>query len=131
MIKHVYRSRTGLVGVCGVDVYECFDRLTVMLTELRGNRGITVTNCITELATDLALGLLDVGVVADPRSIMWIEHYEGSASPKSPWHGETWDEVTMEWDGKRFRSPSWKPCAGDRFKRPPLGKSIRPHEIQI
>jgi hypothetical protein len=101
MLKHTYRSRTGATGICGVDIYECFDRLTVMITELNRNPGIS------------------------------IEHYEGAASPRAPWNGETWDEVTMKWDGRRFRAPSWKPCAGDRFKRPALGKSIRPHEIRI
>jgi hypothetical protein len=131
MIKHTYRSRTGAIGLCGVDIYECFDCMTVMLTELNSNRGISVTDCFHELATDIAWGLMDVGIIADPRSILWIEHYEGARSPKSPWNGETWDEVTMDWDGKRFRAPSWKPCAGDRFKKPPLGKAIKPHEIQI
>jgi hypothetical protein len=131
MIKHTFRSRTGARGMCGVDIYEEFDRVTVMLTELRGNTGISVTDCFHELATDIALGLVDVGVIADPRSVVWIEHDEGTHPPKSPWAGETWDEVTMAWDGKRFRTPIWKPCAGDRFKRPPLGKSIKPHEIFI
>jgi hypothetical protein len=131
MLKHTYRSRTGATGVCGVDIYECFDRLTVMLTELNNNYGMSITQCFHELATDIALGLMDVGVVVNPQAIVWIEHYEGAPSPKAPWNGETWDEVTMRWDGKRFRAPIWKPCAGDRFKRPPLGKAIRPHEIRI
>jgi hypothetical protein len=131
MLKHTYRSRTGAIGLCGVDIYECFDSLTVVLTELNGNRGIAVTDCFPELATDIASGLVDVGIVADPRSILWIDRTEGAYSPKAPWNGETWDEVTMQWDGRRFRAPVWKPCAGDRFKRPALGKSIRPHEISI
>jgi len=63
--------------------------------------------------------------VDDPRAIAWIEHCEGAPSPAAPWNGETWDEVTMDWDGTRFRSPSWRPCAGDRFKRPALGRSVR------
>jgi hypothetical protein len=130
-LKHTYRSRTGAIGLCGVDIYECFDSLTVVLTELNGNRGIAVTDCFPELATDIASGLVEVGIVADPRSILWIERTEGAYSPKAPWNGETWDEVTMQWDGRRFRAPVWKPCAGDRFKRPALGKSIRPHEISI
>ena len=131
MLKHTYRSRSGSTGVCGVDIYECFDRLTVMLTELNGNPGISITNCFRDLATDIATGLVDIGVVDDPQAISWIEHYEGAASPAAPWNGETWDEVLMAWDGKRFGAPNWKPCAGDRFKRPSLGRSIRPHEISI
>jgi hypothetical protein len=131
MLKHTYRSRLGLTGICGVDIYECFDRLTVMLTELNNNRGLSVTTCVHELATDIASGLRDVGVVSDPRAIVWIEHCEGAYSPAAPWNGETWDEVTMDWDGRRFRNPRWRPCAGDRFKRPVLGSAIRPHEIHI
>jgi hypothetical protein len=131
MLKHTYRSRTGSIGVCGVDIYEVFDRLTVMLTELNGNPGISITNCFQELATDIAAGLMDIGAVDDPRAIKWIEHYEGAPSPAAPWNGETWDEVSMHWDGKKFRAPSWSPCAGDRFKKPALGKSVTPHEIHI
>ena len=131
MLKHTYRSRTGATGICGVDIYECFDRLTVVITELNDNPGISITQCYHELATDIALGLMDVAVIDEPSVILWIEHYQGAVSPKAPWNGETWDEVTMQWDGRRFRSPTWKPCAGDRFKRPALGKSIRPHEIRI
>jgi hypothetical protein len=131
MLIHTYRSRIGLPGVCGVDIYECFDRLTVVLTELSRNRGVSVTKCFHELATDIAIGLMDVGAVDDPRSIIWIEHTEGEAAPTAPWNGETWDEVTLQWDGRKFRSPRWRPCAGDRFKRPVLGKAVRPHEISI
>jgi len=131
VLKHIYRSRSGAAGVCGVDIFECFNRLTVMLTELNNNFGVSVTNCFEELATDIASGLMDIGAVSDPRDIIWIEHDEGAASPAAPWNGETWDEVTMPWDGKRFRAPSWKPCAGDRFKKPALGRAVRPHDIRI
>jgi hypothetical protein len=131
MLKHTYRSRSGSTGVCGVDIYEYFDRLTVMITEFNGHTGVSIATCFAELATDIAVGLMDIGAVDDPRAIAWIEHCEGAPSPAAPWNGETWDEVTMDWDGKRFRTPSWRPCAGDRFKRPALGRSVRPHEIRI
>jgi len=131
LLKHTYRSRIGSTGVCGVDIFECFDQLSVMLTELNSNRGVSITHCFAELATDIAIGLMDIGVVRDPRAILWIEHCEGNATPRAPWKGATWDEVTMQWDGRRFRSPTWRPCAGDRFKRPTLGRSVSPHEMRI
>jgi hypothetical protein len=131
MLKHTYRSRSGSTGVCGVDIYEYFDRLTVMITEFNEHTGVSITNFFEELATDIAIGLMDIGAVDDPRAITWIEHSEGAAPPAAPWNGETWDQVTMNWDGKRFRTPSWRPCAGDRFKRPALGRAVRPHEIRM
>jgi len=131
MLKHTYRSRIGSTGVCGVEIFEYSDRLTVMLTELKSNRGVSITNCFAELATDIAIGLMDIGVVRDPRSIVWIEHCEGTATPRTPWNGATWDEVTMHWDGRRFRTPTWRPCAGDRFRQPDLGRSISPHDMRI
>ena len=131
MLKHTFRSRLGATGVCGVDIYECFDRLTVMLTELNSNRGLSITNCFQELATDIAVGLMDIGAVSDPKAIVWIEHCQGAAPPAAPWNGETWDEVTMRWDGHKFGPPSWRPCAGDRFKRPALGRAVWPHAVRI
>ena len=131
MLKHSFRSRRGATLVCGVDIYRTAGGVIVMVTELSSNRGISVTTCIDELATDLALGLLDVGLIDAPQALRWIEHDEGTAMPKAPWKGATWDEVFLEWDGRRFRSPRWRPWAGDRFRAPQLGESIRPHELAI
>lgn len=102
-----------------------------MLTELVSNRGISVTTCIDELATDVALGLLDAGFIDDPQAVRWLEHSEGMIAPRAPWKGATWDEVFLDWDGRRFRAPRWRPWGGDRFKAPELGKPYRPHEISI
>ena len=131
MLKHLYRSKIGSVGICGVDIYERAGRWTVVITELNSNPGVSVTSCYQELATDLAQGLMDIGVVEDPRSILWIEHYEGASSPAAPWFGATWDEVIMPWDGRRFGTPRWKPCARGRFRRPALGRAVQPHEIAL
>ncbi|GAC1311275.1 MAG: hypothetical protein NVSMB10_19350 [Steroidobacteraceae bacterium] len=103
----------------------------VMLTELRRNAGLSVTTCFAELATDIVAGLFDIGLVIQPGSIIWIEHFEGELPPAAPWYGETWDQVSMVWTGRAFRDPSWVPYAGDRFRCPALGPAVNPHHILL
>jgi len=36
-------------------------------------------------------------------SIRWVEHY-----PATSFREETYDEVTLDWNGQRFVNPRWK-----------------------
>jgi hypothetical protein len=108
MIKHTYRI-CGCRGICGVSIHRRLGYLLVVLTELRSNPGLSVTNCIEDLATDIAGWLVENGTIEDATLIQWIEHYEPDLGRAPPWNAETWDRVTMVWDGSRFSVPRWKP----------------------
>ena len=103
MVKFIYHYRGyhGCDSKCGVEIIE--DRngqVTVIFTELLCNQGTSITNMIEKLATEIYYKYLSHKPVND---IRWLEHY-----PKDFFGGETYDEVSLEWDGEKFIRPKWK-----------------------
>jgi hypothetical protein len=128
MIKHTYRI-CGCRGICGVSIHRRLGYLLVVLTELRTNTGLSVTNCVEDLATDIATWLIENGTIEDATVIQWIEHYE--PNPRRSPHGdtETWDRVTMDWDGSRFNGPRWKPLRNRLLRWLMLRGEIAPYSV--
>ena len=71
----------------------------VIVTERDDNAGASVTNAWPELAAEICRQFR----LAPSSRIQWIEHY-----PANQYRGETYDQVTMPWDGQRFGGPGWK-----------------------
>jgi hypothetical protein len=128
MIKHTYRI-CGCRGICGVSIHRHLGYLFVVLTELRTNPGLSVTNCYEDLATDIARGLVECRAIEDATLIQWIEHYEPDSRRAPPFAAETWDRVTMDWDGSRFAYPRWKPLRNRLLLWLLLRRRIEPHAL--
>jgi len=95
-----YRGFHGFKSKCGLEIKKTADGVTVVFTELPDNPGTSVTNFIEHLAT-----LVYTHVLKDCplESIRWVEHY-----PATSFREETYDEVTLDWNGQRFVNPRWK-----------------------
>jgi hypothetical protein len=128
MIKHMYRI-CGCRGICGVSIHRRLGYLLVVLTELRTNTGLSVTNCIEDLATDIATWLVENGTIDDAAVIQWVEHYEPDPKRAPPKNAETWDRVTMDWDGNRFSAPRWKPLRNRLLLWLMLRGEIAPYSV--
>jgi hypothetical protein len=121
----------GSFGICGVELFRRRGMLAVVLTELHNNPGLSVTNCYEYLATDIAIGLMEEGTVDDPSTVRWIEHYEAWPVRGRLWAQDTWDEVTMEWDGEQFGLPTWRRLEGERTRSPRYGTPLEPHILRV
>lgn len=89
---------------CHLKIVEHEGLATVTLTELMDNPGTAVTNAIEDLATEVFRQFL-TGYALE--NIRWIEHYPERRFGKEMVE-ESFDEVTLTWDGRKFRSPQWK-----------------------
>lgn len=92
---------------CGVTIKKQDEKITVILTELDDNPGTSITNAYEEIATKLHNEQLQH---VDPTSIRWIEHYSSKR------YGETFDEVSLHWDGRKYSSPVWTRLKDDVFE---------------
>lgn len=81
---------------CGVEIVEVNGKTYVILTELPDNRGVSVTNAVEIIATAVYSQFFSNKLL---NKIVWIEHY---IEPE-----ETYDEVTLFYDGVVFRQPKW------------------------
>jgi hypothetical protein len=78
----------------------------VILSELEENEGMSVTNLVEHLATDVYNKFLKEYL---PEQITWIEHYPENAY-RSIKNKISFSLVTLEWygDRKAFYHPRWK-----------------------
>jgi hypothetical protein len=129
VLKHTYRINNGSFGICGVEVFRRRGRLTVVFTELHDNPGLSVTNCYEYLATDIVIGLIEEGMIEEPTTVRWIEHYEAWPARGRLWARDTWDEVTLDWDGTQFHTPTWRKLKGKRSPR--LGTPLELHKVHV
>ena len=105
---------------CGLEFIKEEGRVTVIMTELDDNPGTSVTNMVELLATKIYNEHLKDNYAID--QVQWIEHYpERSHMPGKNMIEETWDEVKMKWDGKKFEHPKWKHLK----EHPSLGIGMR------
>ena len=70
------------------------------LTELVDNRGTSIKNMYEQIATEIYQKHLSSIPV---ENIAWVEHYIGEGI-----FGETFDEVSLKWNGSHFHSIEWK-----------------------
>jgi len=82
---------------CGVEVVEVNGKIYAILTELPDNHGVSVTNAVGIIATVVYNQFLSNKPID---KIVWIEHY---IKPE-----ETYDEVTLFYNGAVFQQPQWK-----------------------
>lgn len=103
-----FRGKTGVPATCGITIEQDGDRVTVTLTELSDNPGMSVTNQVDHIATLIYRERLSG---YDPARIEWIEHYQETTRPTEHSKNtkcQTWDRVTLQFNGKQFHSPQWK-----------------------
>lgn len=85
---------------CGVTIQKNEENLTVILTELNDNPGTSITNAFEMIATRLYNERFRD---RNPWDIKWIENY-----PARHHREETFDEVSLHWDGSEYNSPVWR-----------------------
>ena len=83
----------------------------VIVTDLDGDTGTSITNMAEHLATQV---INEFGI--KPENLVWIEHYPERGHPLDRFP-ENFDLVTFTWDGQRFRKPVWKPMISEVAKR--------------
>ena len=92
---------------CGLRAYQTSTcGIVVIASELRENRGTSVTNFAEQLATAILTELK-----VEPGQMTWIEHYpERVSSYSEREREETFDLVTFDFDADRreFIQPQWK-----------------------
>lgn len=98
-------------GICGISIFQSApDIAVVVLTEIEGNTGMSVTNAVEFVADKARRAFLPE---IAPEQIVWVERYEkiGSLGRAGEIQfGETFDLVTFKvgQDGS-YSSPSWRP----------------------
>lgn len=101
MFTYRYKGHWNCESICGVEIERDGIKAIVVLTELEENQGTSVTNMVEKIATQIYLRFLDVPYW----NITWIEHYPEIKFRKK----ETFDKVTLEWDGKKSNHPEeWR-----------------------
>jgi hypothetical protein len=92
--------------MCAIERINLADgRTIIIVTEIDGNPGASVTNAAELIATQVCQRF-DI----DPAKLVWIEHY-----PPSKSHGKKadWDLVNVSFihhgDYWHFEMPSWRP----------------------
>lgn len=111
-VIHRYEPWPGNKSQCRVRIYTHGDQNLVILEEMNGNQGMSVTNYSEELATELARKYR-----LDPAKTTWIEHY-----PKGLWYREKdtpeeWDVITYAWENGKASDPHWRRIAGEQLER--------------
>jgi len=86
-----------ILARCGLKILAHKLGITVILTELPDNPGMSVTNAVEEIATQVHRQKLPN---VKPDSIRWIERY---IEPE-----ETFDEVLFSFNGKEFVVRDWR-----------------------
>lgn len=116
MKPYYYKGVGRTKSICGLDVIKTGpDKLTIVLSELPGNPGTPVSDFFEELATilyDTQIIYLKIG----PEEITWIEHVPEGAGGGEDIAEERYDQVILEWDGRRFGSPRWVTIPRDRWR---------------
>lgn len=104
-------------GECGIQIWMIHStplsqipkRYVVVMTEIEGNEGLSVTNGCEYIAEEVFKNLLPS---ADPETIIWIEHYPPRGGRMMPLP-ESYDKVSLRYNGKTFKldesqGHSWK-----------------------
>jgi len=101
-------------GMCGVSIFQAAPEMAVVvLTEYRGNLGVSVTNAVEFIASKVKRAFLPA---VDPDQIIWVERYEshGKLLDEGDPMGETFDLVRLEWENGAYRAPQWFSIGGSR-----------------
>lgn len=91
----VYTDAQGRVGVCKLQIAPLAHATVVVATELRANRGPSVTNAFEQLVAQVVDKF-----ELDWLEVFWVEHYE---SKPHEWHLVTW-----VLDLGRVYEPCWR-----------------------
>lgn len=106
MEKLTYQGPHKFGAVCGLDIHTRRGRPEVTLTELPENKGSSVANCFSELATKIYKNRLQ-GQCPNPKHVRWFCHYP----PRNPWSQEGYMlEFSPKWSEQeeRFSDVSWR-----------------------
>jgi hypothetical protein len=103
-IVHVGRfsEEQPVPSTCYLELWEGDTETLVITTEIAANPGMSITNAYEWLATQIAREHW-----LDPQRTRWIEHY----GPMSYEYGrtpDTYDLVTLIWDGRAASNPDWR-----------------------
>lgn len=113
------QPNTTIVCQYGIEIHRPANgNLVVVVTELPGNRGMSVTNAIGWLLPKIAE---EYGL--DRESVIWVEHYPKveDRQGEPAWMGEeTFDLVLIHSErGQRnyLRTPSWQRLLGLQYQK--------------
>jgi hypothetical protein len=108
-------TATGVKARCGLRILRDGSQVVVILSELRDNRGRSVTNAAEEIATQVRrkFGL-------DPDQTRWIERYperQRFRRNRDRSEPDVYDEILYVWDEYRATEPEWRRLAPDEVQR--------------
>jgi hypothetical protein len=99
-----YIDMNGCLSHCGMEVIWDAGCLLVVVSELDGNPGASVTNSIELIANQLCDSDERFSPL-NPDKLFFVEH----VLPDSITSEERWDLVTLTYKLQKFRSPKWAP----------------------
>ncbi len=100
-VIHQYKPpMSGIQAHCRLRVYQHAGQTVAIVTELRDNSGMSVTNAAEWLLPAMAQ---QYGLPAD---VVWLEHYERQGGKP-----DTYDQVTL-----RHGSPAWRRLSADELR---------------
>jgi hypothetical protein len=83
---------------CRVRIYQHQGRQVVVVSELRSNKDLAITNAWPELVHGIAQHY-----AIDVAHTDWIEHYPQGEYAQQSDRGDTFDQITFEADGPHWR----------------------------
>lgn len=105
-------QRNGLFeSKCRIRIWQLHDKNIVLFSDLdKPDTGTSITNCSENLAT-----LVHRDFKVSPQQTEWFQHYPrhntSQATKEKEGIGEEVDKVSYSWDGRRFKSPRWRPSS--------------------
>lgn len=100
---YTFKGQWDVESRCGLKVARREGRHVFVVTELfTENPGTSVTNFCAQLAT-----LLLVEYQVPPEEFVYVEHCPDRGS-RLEHYQETFDRVSLTWDGERFTDPEWQ-----------------------
>lgn len=96
-----YRDGLGRLCRCDLHVFRDREAVVVVASERADNPGASITNSYEYLATGV-WQKMDLSI----DQVTWIEHYASQSYATRI--DETFDWVTLDLDGERLVSPSWR-----------------------
>ena len=109
-LRHTYQGLKSVYGITTI-ADSTAREIMVVVTEIPENKGKSVTNAYDAVATELYYDRLSHIPVED---IRWIEHYTKEEIGLSE---ATFDEVFLDWTGKEFTFPKWKPLDKETLEK--------------
>ena len=108
--QFVFTDHNRRPGICRVEIYRGKRYDLVVLTELEGNTGMSVTNASERIASQVCQSYR-----LDPARVRWVERYLPDVSGYTERSSQ--DEITYTWNGTQCSSPQWRYLSEKDFQQ--------------